>query len=144
MQLIRARLHDGIEHTARRASEFRAELVLQHRNFSHGVVRDDRQRSRRVMVVIADSIQIERVVLGALAGNGRTRALSHTAIGCDAGSQKRQIPDRGGLDRSRLTRCKGGLHLRGGCVERGSGRADLDYGGCRSHRYRHILRHGVV
>ena len=88
---VGAALHNRVEDAARSAAKLRRELVLQQRKLTDGFVGDIDKRSRVVVVVIADAVQVEGVIVGTLAGDGRAKTLADAARRGDAGAKQREI-----------------------------------------------------
>ena len=73
MDLVGAALDDGVEHAAGGAAEFGAELVLHRSKLGYGFVGDVDQRTGGVVRVVLDAVDVEGVVLRALAGDAEDR-----------------------------------------------------------------------
>ena len=84
MQLIGARLHDGVELPAGGVSKFRLKQVLQNGEFLHGIVGHVNQRTGNGFVVVVDAFHGKVVVARTHASDRRSFADSDATAGGDA------------------------------------------------------------
>src|SRR5262245_32859460 len=77
-----------VELTAGGVAELGCELVLQHGEVLHRIVRDGDHRAGNRFAVVIDAFDREVVVARTLTGNGWTRSRTNAAAGGDAGVQQ--------------------------------------------------------
>src|SRR5262249_25920415 len=97
MQFVGASPQYRVELPARGMPELRAELVLQHRKFRHGVIGHRPCRTRHILTVVIDALDREVVVARPLAtlwfAKNASGAKTHVSTSIASGSREPGRPD---------------------------------------------------
>ena len=84
MDLVGSAFHYGIEDAAGATAKLRTELVLQNGNLRNRVIGDENERTGVVPAVVADTVKIERIIVGPLSGDAGTGSLANSTRGGNA------------------------------------------------------------